>query len=425
MKTRESHVCNHDKMDTAGHRGQKEKSSPDLISPDRASSDPASPRRPRTPPALTPLVRSLSAAIPFISPEEQARENGHNYVVRLGANENAFGPSPKALEAMARQVGEIWKYGDSSSYALKQALAQHHAIDPGHIVIGEGIDALLAYLARLYVNVGTSIINTLGSYPTFNYHVVGYGGVLHEVPYREDAHTDCDALVQKAHDTKARMVYLANPDNPTGTWHRADVIMKMADDLPEECLLVLDEAYADFAPEDTVPPVDCTPGNVLRLRTFSKSYGLAGARIGYAIAHPDVIAGFHKIRNHFGISPIAQSGALAALQDQDYLAEIKENVARARQKITKIAHDNGLRAMTSTTNFVTLDCGRGREFAQSVLGALLAQGVFIRTGSQAPCDAYLRISCGTDEALKYFAKALPRALHAAEAEAEAAEKDRS
>ncbi|MBY6138979.1 pyridoxal phosphate-dependent aminotransferase [Leisingera daeponensis] len=367
-----------------------------------------------TGPRYTPLAQSLPATVPFVGPETQERARGHAFAARLGANENIFGPSPKAIEAMAAAAADIWKYGDAQSHDLRHALAAHHGVAPEHILVGEGIDGLLGYLVRLLVGPGDAVVTSLGAYPTFNYHVAGFGGVIHTVPYKDDRE-DYEALFAKAAEVDARIVYLANPDNPMGSWHRGAEIAAALDHLPEGCLLLLDEAYVECAPEGTAAPVSADDRRVIRMRTFSKAYAMAGARAGYAIGHPELISAFNKVRNHFGMNRAAQAGALAALQDQDWLAEVLAKIAEARGRIAKIAEDNGLRALPSATNFVAIDCGRDGAFAKAVLETLVDQGIFVRMPFAAPQNRCIRVSCGPAAELDAFAAALPRALAAAQA----------
>ncbi len=365
---------------------------------------------------LTPLAQSLPASVPFVGPEAQERAAGRSFHARLGANENVFGPSPKALAAMQAAASEAWMYGDPESYDLRGALAKHHGCAMGNIVIGEGIDALLGYLVRLYVGDGTPVVTSEGAYPTFNYHVAGFGGQLHKVPYDDD-HEDLGALIDRAKAAGAKLVYFANPDNPMGTWRNADYIHQHLENLPEGCLLMLDEAYIEFAPTGTSPDIDIHDPRVIRMRTFSKGYGMAGARVGYALAAETVITGFHKIRNHFGMSRISQAGALAALRDQNYLTGTIANVAKSRDRIDQIARANGLSTLPSATNFVAIDCGKDGAFAQTVLNALVADGFFVRMPFVAPQNRCIRVSAGTDADLDLFEVALPKALATAQKQA--------
>ncbi len=365
-----------------------------------------------TQPRYTPLALSLPASVPFVGPETQERVRGAPFVARLGANENVFGPSPKAIVAMQAAAGDIWMYGDPENHDLRTALAAHHGVGPHNIMVGEGIDGLLGYLARLLVEPGDAVVTSLGAYPTFNYHVAGFGGVLHAVAFAADRE-DPPGLFAKAREVAAKMVYLANPDNPMGTWHRGADIVRMLDDLPAGCLLVLDEAYVECAPEGTAAPVEADDPRVVRMRTFSKVYGMAGARVGYAIAAPELISAFNKVRNHFGMNRAAQAGALAALGDTGWLAHVLGEIATARVRIAGIARANGLVPLPSAANFVAIDCGRDGDFAAAVLAALIAQGIFVRMPFAAPQNRCIRISAGTPGDLDAFAAALPVALKAA------------
>ena len=362
-----------------------------------------------TDPRLTPLAASLPATVPFVGPEAQERASGRPFTARLGANESVFGPSPKAIAAMREAAAEVWKYGDPESHDLRHALAEHHGVHPHNIVVGAGIDGLLGSTVRLFCPEGGPVVTSAGAYPTFNYHVRGYGGVIHTVPYSDDAE-DPEALIARAREVGARLIYLANPDNPMGSWHDAATVQRMIERVPDGGLLVLDEAYVDTAPPGTAPALDMDEPRVLRFRTFSKAYGMAGARIGYALGQRDVIAAFERVRNHFGISRISQAGALAALRDQDYLAGTVARIAAARDRIGAIAQANRLVPLPSATNFVTIDAGRDGDHARALLKALIERGIFVRMPFVAPEDRCIRVSAGTDADLDAFAAALPDAL---------------
>ncbi|WP_372571331.1 pyridoxal phosphate-dependent aminotransferase [Ruegeria jejuensis] len=363
-------------------------------------------------PRYTPLAQSLPATVPFVGPETQERARGAVFEARIGANENVFGPSPKAIAALQDSAAGLWMYGDPENHDLRRALAVHHGVSPDNIVVGEGIDGLLGYLVRLMVGPGDAVVTSDGAYPTFNYHVAGFGGVLHKVPYRDD-HEDPEALFGKAAETDAKLVYLANPDNPMGSWHSGDRIVAALEQLPEGTLLVLDEAYIECAPEGTAAAITADDPRVIRMRTFSKAHGLAGARVGYAIGAPELIAAFNKVRNHFGMNRSAQIAALAALQDGAWLSHVTARIAGSRARIADIARQNGLTPLPSAANFVAIDCGRDAEFAKQVLENLIALGIFVRMPFSAPQNRCIRISCGTDADLDAFAAALPRALEGA------------
>jgi histidinol-phosphate aminotransferase len=198
-----------------------------------------------------------------------------------------------------------------------------------------------------------------------------------------------------------------------GSHHPAKVIEAMLDRLPETCLLVLDEAYVDLAPEGTAARIAPDDPRVIRFRTFSKGYGLAGLRVGYALAAEPLARAFDRVRNHFGLGRIAQAGALAALKDQDWLDHVRAQVETARTRIAAIARTNGLEPLPSATNFVTVDCGRDGAFARAVLAALQDRDVFVRMPGVAPLDRCIRISAGDPAALDVLEETLPLALAAA------------
>jgi histidinol-phosphate aminotransferase len=364
---------------------------------------------PENDPRLTALAASLPTSVPFVGPEAQERSAGAPFKARLGANESVFGPSPKAIRTMRMAVKETWMYGDPESHDLRMALAKHHAIDPREIVVGAGIDGLLDSLVRLTVTKDTPVVTSLGAYPTFNYHVTGYGGVIHTVQYTAD-YEDPEHLIAKAREVGAKLIYISNPDNPMGTWHSAATIQRMIESVPRDCLLLLDEAYVELAPDGTAPAINTNDARVIRLRTFSKGYGMAGARVGYALGHKTLISAFNRVRNHFGMSRISQAGALEALADQDWLGDVCDKVEAARTTLYQIAEDNGLKAIPSAANFVAIDCGQDGIFARAVLNSLIDMGIFVRMPFVAPQDRCIRISCGTPKDMTLVAKALPKAL---------------
>ena len=363
-------------------------------------------------PRLTALATSLPASVPFIGPETQERLQGFDFKARLGANENVFGPSPKAIEALQKAAADTWMYGDPESHDLRAALAAHHNVRPENIVVGEGIDGLLGYLARLTVGPGDSVVTSDGAYPTFNYHVAGYGGNLVKIPYENDRE-NLPGLIAKARETNAKLIYFANPDNPMASWLTGAEIESALTDLPNGTLLILDEAYVEFAPENAVPKLAIDDPRVIRMRTFSKAYGMAGARVGYAMGAGGTITAFNKIRNHFGMNRAAQSAALAALADRAWLAQTLENVVQSRATIARIAAENGLTALPSATNFVAIDCGADATFAKALLDQLVARGIFVRMPFAAPGNRCIRLSCGRPQDLALFEETLPDALASA------------
>jgi histidinol-phosphate aminotransferase len=360
-------------------------------------------------PPLTALITAIPVTVPFIGPEAQERARGRAFAARIGANENGFGPSPRAIAAMRAAIAESWMYADPTSHNLIAAIAKLHAVSPANVVVGEGIDGLLGLTVHMVVERGGAVVTSDGAYPTFNFHVISHGGALVKVPYRADRE-DIDALLATAHREQAAILYLSNPDNPMGSWWPRTEIERMVAALPPQCLLCLDEAYIDTLPRAEHPVIDVDNPQVLRFRTLSKAYGLAGARIGYAVGPQRLIAAFEKVRNHYGINRVGQAGALAAIQDQGYLTEVVAQIARARDQIGHIARGNGLNPLPSAASFVAIDCGRDGTYAQRILDGLLARDVFVRKPMVAPLDRCIRVSCGPDSALAVFAEALADAV---------------
>jgi len=357
---------------------------------------------------LTRIVDALPATVPFVGPEAQERARGRAFAARIGANENVFGPSPRAIAAMQAEAAHAWKYGDPENYDLRHAIAAHHGVKAENVMLGEGIDGLLGTALRLLIEPGDKVVTSLGGYPTFNFHVAGLGAELVTVPYAGD-HEDGLELAARAGQAGAKVFYFANPDNPMGSWHNADYVASVIANVPQGAVLFLDEAYGEFAPAGTLPPMCVDNPNVLRFRTFSKAYGLAGMRVGYCLGHKDLIGAFDRIRNHFGVGRLAQAGALTALQDQDWLGEVVERVNASKSRIAEIARENGFTPLPSATNFVAIDCGKDGAYAKSVLDRLIARDVFIRMPGLTPLNRCIRISAGTEADLKAFADKLPNA----------------
>jgi histidinol-phosphate aminotransferase len=348
------------------------------------------------------VVAAVPAARPFVGPEELARRVGRRELIRLGANESAFGPPPAALAAMRAELHRTSWYGDPESAELRAALAARHGVQFEEIVVGSGIDDLLALVVRAYLGDGEVAAVTHGTYPTFAYHVTGFGSHLATVPYRAGGRIDLPALAELARRERARLVYLANPDNPSGTLAAAADVEAFLAALPRESLVVLDEAYADFVAPEELPATNGDP-RVVRLRTFSKAYGLAGARIGYAIAPRETIATLCKIRNQYGVNRTAQVGALAALEEPDFIAGVVAEVARGRAEYAALAARLGIDALPSTTNFVCFDLG-SRERAEAMVEALLHNGIFIRKPGAPPLDGFIRVTVGAAAERAAFAE---------------------
>jgi histidinol-phosphate aminotransferase len=277
------------------------------------------------------------------------------------------------------------------------------------VMPGEGVDAILGMAVRLYAAPGSTVVTSLGGYPTFNYHIAGYGARMHTVPYIGDRE-DIDGLARAARETSAAMVYLANPDNPMGSWWDAASVERFIAAVPETTMIVLDEAYGEFAPEGTLPALDMNRPNLLRMRTFSKAYGLAGARVGYVFGEARSISAFNRIRNHFGISNVAQAAGIAALADHEFLRQSIAAVHQSLDDTAAIVRQHGLEPLPTATNFVAVDCGRDGPYAQTILDGLARRGVFVRKPVVTGLNRCIRISAGTENDRRLLDAALSEAL---------------
>jgi histidinol-phosphate aminotransferase len=363
---------------------------------------------PRRVPQPTALVAAVPPSTPFVAPEELARRFGRDRLLRLGANESAFGPSPRAIGAMREAVGLTSWYGDPESLELRAALAARHGCAVDEIVVASGIDDLMGLIVRAFCAPGDACVATRGTYPTLFYHLNAYGARAEFADPAPDGGLVPENVVDAVRRSGAKLVYVANPDNPSGGFAPRAALAELREALPDDVLLFLDEAYADFVSRDELPP-DVIDPRTIRTRTFSKAYGMAGARIGYALASADVIAAFQKLRLHFGVNRTAQIGALAALGDDAFLRGVIAEVERGREDYHALAARHGLPSLPSRTNFVCVGIGT-RADAEAMMGALLELGVFVRKPWAPPIDGYIRVTVGTAAERAAFAERFAEAL---------------
>ena len=363
--------------------------------------------------ALPPIdqIAAVPATVPFVAPEELARGTGHEGLLRLGANESSFGPPPAVIEAMRR--GRLRRRVEVRrpriARDLREALARRHRCEVDEISVASGIDELLGLLVRAYLGAGEIAVTTSGSYPTFAYHVLGYGSRIETVPYTEEGRVRLDGLVEAARRTNARLVYLANPDNPSGSFAHRDDVTALVEALPSRTLLVLDEAYADFVPDDDLFDAPIDP-RIVRLRTFSKAYGLAGARIGYLLGMYEVVATFQKIRLHYGVNRLAQVAAITALGEAAYVREIVAEIERGRAEYAQLAEHLGTTTLPSRTNFVLFDVGTAAKRRADRSGAAASAASSSESLGLRPWSRYVRVSVGRPSERERLSAALAEAL---------------
>jgi len=327
---------------------------------------------------------------------EVQRELGLREVVKLASNENPLGPSPRALEAARAVLGEVNRYTDPQATELRQSLSRHLGVPVEQILAGNGSVEILELLARALLGPGDNAVISEHAFVRFGQIVSAHNHGARFVPMRDYTH-DLAAMAA-AIDSRTRLVFVANPNNPTGTWNRRAEVEKLAQALPANCLLVLDEAYFEYAAgaEDPEYPNGIElvrrGAPVVVTRTFSKVYGLAGLRAGYAVAAPEVLDAVYVIREAFGMNLPAQAAAAAALADTEHVRRTLELNRAEKPRLRSALEARGYRVLPSLANFVTFDTrGSGRELFRS----LLARGVIVRPLDPSRMPSFLRVSVGT------------------------------
>jgi histidinol-phosphate aminotransferase len=329
-------------------------------------------------PLVPPYVASLTPYIPGKPIEEVEREYGVSNVAKLASNENALGPSPRALAAAREAAAKVNLYPDGSAFYLRNALAAHLGVDAREVFVGNGSNELIELLVRTFVLDGEEVLTSAQSFIAYKLAAQAHGRTLVEAPMKARFHYDLDAI-KKLLSRRTKVVFLANPDNPTGTWFTEAELTPFLDAVPKDTLVVLDEAYVEFvdAPgfQDALALRRKYP-NVVVLRTFSKIYGLAGLRLGYAVARPEVVEYVDRVRAPFNVNLVAQAAGIAALGDLPHVEASRALVREERPFLSGGLARLGATVVPSQGNFVLADFpGRpGKELFE----ALLREGVVVR-----------------------------------------------
>jgi histidinol-phosphate aminotransferase len=360
----------------------------------------------------TKLVNSLRTDSAFPGVATLERERGRPYKARLGSNECLFGTSPAAFQAAEAAKETLAYYNDPACFDLIQAIGRSEDLDPESILVDVGIDGLLGLFVRGFLEPGSAAITTRGSYPTFNYHVRGYGGRLVEIPYEESFHTGLNGMRDAAHSNQARVCYVSNPDNPTGTFLPKQELAQFINEIPDDCLILLDEAYIEFVPGSLVLPMDFTRPNLVRLRTFSKAYGLASARVGYAICDPAIVRAMNRIRLHFGVGALSQIMARAVLDDRAFLAGVIAATEEGKSDLETIARALSIDCIPSYANFIALDF-ETPERAKKVAAVLEEFDIFVRRPPELDTGRLIRVTIGPKPLREIFSSALQEAVQRA------------
>jgi histidinol-phosphate aminotransferase len=358
---------------------------------------------PSRPPIVNPVPLPVNPALkdlPVYQPgrpiEEVARELGlpADTIIKMASNENPLGPSPAALAAMKQVLANLHLYPDGNAFYLKQKLGAKLGLDPAHLILGNGSNEIIEFVGHALMGPGVDVVVSQYCFAVYPLVAKLFNANLVSVPAKAFGHDL--AAISRAVTPRTRVVFVANPNNPTGTLIPPAELLGFIHGIPPNVLLVLDEAYIEFLEE----PADLLPllrrgeqPNLLLMRTFSKIFGLAGLRLGYGMGHPDLVGLLEKVRQPFNINAIAQAGALAALEDSEHVYKTRRNNLLGLQFLYESFTRLGLEFIPSAANFVLLRVGEG----QRVFEQLQARGIIVRPMGGYELGEWLRITVGTPE----------------------------
>ena len=336
-------------------------------------------------------------------------------MIKLASNENPYGPSPLAAEAIRSVSSEVNLYPDNDITDLREALAARHRLTPEQIFLADGSLGVLDIMARTMMGPGSNCVTSEKSFISYPIVTRAAGAQLVEAPMRNNTY-DLDALMNAINDG-TRVVIVANPNNPTGTIVAADEIEKFLLSVPENILVIIDEAYSDFAEyfagqrgtvySHALNHVRAGRSNLLVLRTFSKAHGLAGLRVGYACGHPDLLQYFTRVRSAFSVSVVAQAAALAAIQDENHVRRTVENNAREASRMMKSFNKMGVLALPTTANFFYFETA---ENADCLAHRLEQEGIIVRSLVPWGIPNGIRVTIGLPDQNERFFEALRKSL---------------
>ena len=344
---------------------------------------------------LNPQLASLPVYVPGKPIEHVAREYGLNpaSIIKLASNENPLGPSPQAVTAMQAALGQLHLYPDGSAHALKAALAQGLSVEPANLILGNGSNEVLEFIAHAFLAPGDEVVVSQHCFAVYPIVTALMGATLVTVPALPGFQADIPAMI-RAISGRTKVLFLANPNNPTGTLTSREDVSRLLASVPEDVLIAMDEAYIEFLDD----PIDLLPlirvgshPNLLLSRTFSKIYGLAGLRLGYGLGAPALCAALEKVREPFNINAIAQAAAVASLGDMEHQARTRANNRAGLEFYNRVLFQLGLEVVPSHANFVLVKVGDGAR----VFMELQKRGVITRPMGAYQLPEWLRISVGT------------------------------
>ena len=362
-------------------------------------------------PLVPPYIESLSPYVAGRSAEEVQRAYSIPRVVKLASNENPLGPSPAAVEAVRGVLGKLHLYPDGG-LALRQVLATQFGVKVENVITGSGSEGIMSGIIRTFLCDEDEVLTTNAAFIGFQVLARSRGVTYRTVPYRH-WHYDLAALAAAINE-RTKIIYLANPNNPTGTIFTRQEFDAFYQHVPERVLIILDEAYFEYAKDNPRYPdsMHYRYDNVITLRTFSKIYGLAGVRIGYGFAHEELIANLLKVKLPFEPSTLAQAAGIAALADKEFLHRSLELNARGLRLLSSSFKEMGLKVVRSEANFVMVEFADGLQAAR-VVEDLLTQGVIVRPLKSFGLPQCIRISTGSDEDNQRCLAAMQKAVMAA------------
>ncbi len=358
--------------------------------------------------AIAPGIAALNPYSPGKPLSELERELGIQDAIKLASNENPLGPSPRVVEALKEELHELSRYPDGGGFDLRARLAGRHRVDPAGITLGNGSNDVLDMIARVFLWPGREAVISEHAFAVYPISSQAVGATIRVAPARDYGHDLAAMRALVGEDTG--VVFIANPNNPTGTWLRRDELRDFLDALPAHVIAVVDEAYIEYVAEPDYPDasawLDELP-NLIVTRTFSKAWGLAGLRIGYALSSPAIAELLNRVRQPFNVSRLALLAAEVALEDQ---AHMREGVRIARDGMAQLVtglHALGLEVIPSVGNFVCVDVARD---AAAVDQALLREGVITRPVANYGLPRHLRVTIGLPEENARFLAALEKVL---------------
>jgi histidinol-phosphate aminotransferase len=340
--------------------------------------------------------------------EELERELGLTDVIKLASNENPLGPSERVLKALTEALGHLNRYPDGSGYYLRQALAHRHGVTADHIILGNGSNDLIELVARAFLRAGEEAVVPHPSFVVYPMVVQAAGGIRVVVTLK-DQRLDLHAMA-RAITPMTKLVFIANPNNPTATIVTAEEVEEFMARVPDKVIVIFDEAYVEFAQGPDFPDTLAymkQGRRVVVLRTFSKAASLAGLRVGYGVADPNCVALCNRIRQPFNVNSLGQAAALAALADDSHILECLRMIEAGRHFLYDEFASLGVKYTPSRANFILVDVGRS---ASDVFAWLLKEGVIVRPMTSFGMETFLRVTVGTPEENRRFIKALKKVL---------------